>query len=100
MDRDVCRAPSSLAVSFASVTFQKMTGEDFSPLRIVPPNFDAWLKVSQNREGKPCEARVKTFSPRYSFCVTRFAGVWLVQGFRQGATPDSNCLMIFSLTIS
>jgi hypothetical protein len=77
-----------------------MTGDDFWPLLILPPSFVACLKVSQNREGNPCEASVKTFRPRYSFCVTRFAGLWQVQGWCQGATPDSSCLMIFSVMIS
>ena len=38
--------------------------------------------------------------PRYSFLLARFAGVPVPQGLRQGATPDSSCLMMNSVTIS
>src|ERR1019366_434316 len=38
--------------------------------------------------------------PRYSFLLTRFAGGSVRQGLRQGATPDSSCLILDSVTIS
>ena len=38
--------------------------------------------------------------PRYSFLLTRFAGGSVRHGSRYGATPDSSCLMIDSVTIS
>ena len=38
--------------------------------------------------------------PRYSFLLTRFAGVAVRHGLRHGATPDSSCLMMDSVTIS
>src|ERR1700680_3181103 len=38
--------------------------------------------------------------PRYSFLLTRFVGGSVRQGLRQGATPDSSCLMMDSVTIS
>jgi hypothetical protein len=46
------------------------------------------------------EARRKILMPRYSFLLTRFAGGSVRQGLRQGATPDSSCLMMDSVTIS
>src|SRR5882672_8922979 len=38
--------------------------------------------------------------PWYSFLLTRFAGGSVRHGLRHGATPDSSCLMIDSVTIS
>src|ERR1700676_206734 len=90
--------PSASSLSYLSI-FQKTTLEPCSPRRTFPPCSVACLYVNQYGEPYPRLASRNTLIPRYSRRLARFLGACVAHGRCHGATPDSNCLMICSVTI-